>query len=81
MEMVCADPCVTQTPSTENCHASIENGREYGQAGHRRRRKADGGEHFDEPGLHYVTNPAALGKVRPGMFFYVDLTLTDKDSL
>jgi hypothetical protein len=30
---------------------------------------------------YYVTNPAALGKVRPGMFFYVDLTLTDKDSL
>lgn len=33
-------------------------------------------------GLNYqVTNPAALGKIRPGQFFYVDLTLTDKDSL
>lgn len=28
-----------------------------------------------------VTNKAALGKVLPGMFFYVDLILTDKDSL
>lgn len=30
---------------------------------------------------YHVTNLAALGKIRPGMFFYVDLTLTDKDSL
>jgi hypothetical protein len=30
---------------------------------------------------YYVTNPNALGKVRPGMFFYVDLIPTDKDSL
>lgn len=30
---------------------------------------------------YYVTNPPALGKIRPGMFFYVDLIPTDKDSL
>jgi hypothetical protein len=28
-----------------------------------------------------VNNPAALGKVLPGQFFYVDLVPTDKDSL
>lgn len=28
-----------------------------------------------------VSNPAALGKVLPGQFFYVDLIPTDKDSL
>jgi len=28
-----------------------------------------------------VNNPAAFGKVLPGQFIYVDLTLTDKDSL
>lgn len=28
-----------------------------------------------------VTNKAALGKVLPGQFHYLDLTLTDKDSL
>jgi len=28
-----------------------------------------------------VNNPSALGKVLPGQFLYVDLTLTDKDSL
>lgn len=28
-----------------------------------------------------VNNPAALGKVLPGQFFYVDLIPTDKDSL
>lgn len=28
-----------------------------------------------------VNNKAALGKVLPGQFYYVDLKLTDKDSL
>jgi hypothetical protein len=28
-----------------------------------------------------VTNPAALGKVLPGQFYYLDLIPTDKDSL
>lgn len=28
-----------------------------------------------------VNNPEAFGKVLPGQFHYVDLTLTDKDSL
>ena len=28
-----------------------------------------------------VNNPAALGKVLPGQFYYVDLVPTDKDSL
>lgn len=28
-----------------------------------------------------VSNPAALGKVLPGQFFFVDLIPTDKDSL
>lgn len=28
-----------------------------------------------------VNNPAALGKVLPGQFYYVDLIPTDKDSL
>jgi hypothetical protein len=28
-----------------------------------------------------VNNQAVIGKILPGQFFYVDLTLTDKDSL
>lgn len=28
-----------------------------------------------------VTNPAAFGKILPGQFHYLDLTLTDRDSL
>jgi hypothetical protein len=28
-----------------------------------------------------VNNPGAFGKVLPGQFLYLDLTLTDKDSL
>lgn len=28
-----------------------------------------------------VSNPDAFGQVLPGQFFFVDLTLTDKDSL
>jgi len=28
-----------------------------------------------------VNNPAAFGKVLPGQFHYLDITLTDKDSL
>ncbi len=28
-----------------------------------------------------VNNPGAFGKVLPGMFLYLDLTKTDKDSL
>ena len=28
-----------------------------------------------------VNNKAALGKIRPGMYFYVDLTQCDKDAM
>jgi len=28
-----------------------------------------------------ISNPDAIGKVLPGQFFFVDLILTDKDSL
>ncbi len=28
-----------------------------------------------------VNNQAVIGKILPGQFYYVDLTLTDKDSL
>lgn len=28
-----------------------------------------------------ISNPGAFDKVLPGQFFYVDLTLTDKDAL